>query len=116
MHDFRKIVQERVASLRLAGAAEPNLIEELAQHIEDRYNELRSGGATEAEAYAKSISELDDIHLLDAGLEKSQHMPRRDAVPLGAGPKDNFIADLWRDLRYTCRTMGKIPCSSSLWF
>src|SRR5215470_10645621 len=50
MPDFRKIVRERIATLGLTPAAESGLTEELAQHLADHYQELRSGGATEDEA------------------------------------------------------------------
>jgi len=50
MPDFKKIVRERITALRLEAAAESDLTEELAQHLEDRYRELCNGGATEEEA------------------------------------------------------------------
>lgn len=109
MPDFRNVVRERIASLRLAATAEPDLAEEIAQHLEDRYRELRSGGATEEEAYRKATSELDDMYLMEAGFKRSQRMPKHDAVPAGDVSRGNFIADLWRDLRYTCRTMRRGP-------
>lgn len=109
MRDFRKIVRERIASLRVAAAAEPDLTEELAQHLEDRYQELRSGGATEEEAYRKAAAELDDLYPMEAALETSQRMPQHDTVPAGDISRGNFIADLWRDLRYTGRTIRKSP-------
>jgi predicted permease len=109
MRDFKKIVQERIASLRLDAAAEPGVTEELAQHLEDRYRDLLSGGATEEEAYRKATSELDDMYPMEAGLERSRRMPKYDVVPAGDISGSNFIADCWRDLRYTCRTMRKNP-------
>ena len=44
MRDFRDFVRERIAPLRLQAVAEASLIEELTQHLEDRYRELRSAG------------------------------------------------------------------------
>src|SRR5579863_5758890 len=105
MPDFRKIVKERIATLGLAPAAEPDLIEELSQHLADHYQELRSGGATEEDAYRSAASELDDLYRMRAELARNQRMPRRDPVPVGDQPRGNFLADLWRDVRYTLRTM-----------
>jgi hypothetical protein len=51
MPDFRKIVTERIATLGLTPAAESDLTEELAQHLADHYQELRSGGETEEAAF-----------------------------------------------------------------
>ena len=53
MPDWKSLVRERLAPLRLKPTAESDLAEELAQHLEDRYRELRSGGASEEEAYRK---------------------------------------------------------------
>src|SRR5438105_1385931 len=103
MPDWKKIVQGRIASLRLHGPAESDLTDEFAQHLEDRYQELRSGGASEAEAYQTTLSELDDMYPVKVELKRSQFMPSDD------WREGNLIEDLWRDLRYTSRTLRKNP-------
>src|SRR5690242_10299879 len=103
MPDWKKLVRERMAPLRMEAAAEADLTEELAQHLEDCYQELLSGGASEAEAYQSAIAELDDLYPLRAALDRNQIMPKHDARP------GNFLEDLWRDLRYAIRTMRKSP-------
>ena len=108
MPDFRKIVRERIAALRLQAIAELDLIEELAQHLEDRYKEMRIGGATEPEAYQETVSELDDMYPIEAEM-RNQRMPKHHAVPAGDTLRGNFLVDLWRDLRYTWRTVRKSP-------
>jgi putative ABC transport system permease protein len=109
MPDWKSLVRERLKPLRLTAAKESALSEELAQHLEDYYRELLSGGTSEAEAYRETLAELDDIYTLRAGLERSERMPKHDAVPAGDVRRDNFLEDLWRDLRYAARTMGKSP-------
>ncbi len=109
MPDWKKIVRERLAPLRLNATAESDLTEELAQHLEDRYRELRSGGASDEEAHRQVISDLNDMHPLEAELERNQLMPRHDTVPAGDVRSGNFVEDLWRDLLYTGRTMRKNP-------
>ena len=105
MPDFKKIVQERIASLHLEAAAESSLTEEFAQHLEDRYQELRADGATEHEAYREALSELDDLYPLCTELPTAGS----DAVPAGDVSRSHFIGDLSRDLRYGARTMRKNP-------
>ncbi|MFZ0594542.1 MAG: ABC transporter permease [Bryobacteraceae bacterium] len=109
MPDWKTIVRDRLAHLRLKGTEEIGLVDELAQHLEDTYRELRSGGASEEEAHRKAESGLDDLYPLAAGMGRSERMPKHEAVPAGAMPAGNFIEDTWRDLRYTARTMGKNP-------
>jgi predicted permease len=109
MPDWKNLVRTRLKPLRLTPAAESDLTEELAQHLEDHYRELRSGGASEAEAYRQTIAELDDTYPLRAELERSERMPKYDAVPAGDVKPGNFMEDLWRDLRYSVRTMRRSP-------
>ncbi|HTS78788.1 MAG TPA: hypothetical protein VMG40_21430 [Bryobacteraceae bacterium] len=45
MPDWTHLIRDRIASLHLTPAAEWDLTEELAQHLEDRYRELLAGGA-----------------------------------------------------------------------
>ncbi|MDQ2773527.1 MAG: permease prefix domain 1-containing protein [Acidobacteriota bacterium] len=68
MPDWKSIVRDRIASLRLDGTAESDITDELAQHLEDRYRELCSGGASEKEAYRETLSELDDLYALQTKL------------------------------------------------
>ncbi|HEY3938357.1 MAG TPA: ABC transporter permease [Bryobacteraceae bacterium] len=109
MPDWRNIVRERIASLRLEGASELDLAEEFAQHLEDRYDEYISGGASKEEAYRKAIAELDDLYPLREQLEQSRHLPKYDPVPAGDTARGHFLEDLGRDLRYAGRTMRKSP-------
>src|SRR5713226_8678932 len=109
MHDWKSLVRQRLTALCLTPAAEADLTEELAQHLEDQYRELRSGGSSEEDAYKKALSELDDMYPLKAGLERSQRLGKFDAVPAGDVRPGNFMEDLWRDLRYAVRTLRKSP-------
>ena len=106
MPDWKNLVRERLTSLNLTGTAESDLTEELSQHLEDRYRELCSGGASDEDAYRQTISELDDMYPVRAAFEGSL---KYDAVPAGDARPGNFMEDAWRDLRYAVRTMRKSP-------
>lgn len=107
MPDWKAIVRERLHDLHLQGTAEADLIEEIGEHLRDQYQELLSGGATEEEAYQRTISDLDDVYLLRAGSRRTPQMVRYEPVPRGDARRSNFVEDLWKDLRYAVRTMRK---------
>ena len=105
MPDWKALVRERLAPLGMKPAAESDLADELAQHLDDRYRELRAAGASEENALREAISELDETYPLDAG----ERAPKRDAVPAGDARSGNIFDDLARDLRYALRTMRRSP-------
>src|SRR5579863_3965321 len=107
--DWKSLVQERLQLLRLQAPAEVDLTVEVAQHLEDYYRELCSGGTTEEEAYRRTLSELDDVYALRAGIERSNRMPNHDSVPVGDSRPGTFMEDLVRDLRYGWRVIRKSP-------
>jgi macrolide transport system ATP-binding/permease protein len=104
MRDWKRIVLKRIAPLRMEATAEAELANEVAQHLEDFCRELRSGGASDEEAYQSAIAELDDMYPLRAEFERSESMAKQDDPRTG-----NLLEDLWRDLRYSIRTMRKSP-------
>jgi putative ABC transport system permease protein len=69
MVDWRALVRQRIADDRLDPAAEIDIVEELAQHVEDRYDELRRAGMDEHEATRMSLQELDGAALVNDLLE-----------------------------------------------
>jgi putative ABC transport system permease protein len=109
MRDWSGEVLRRLASLNLPPAREAEIAEEVAQHLEDRYQELVAGGATEDEARCLALEELSDEDLLARGLRRvEQEMAREPIVPGGEG-RSNFIASIWQDLRYGLRQLRRNP-------
>ncbi len=61
MHDWRKIIRERVNRVTMARPRREALVTELANHLEDFHKELIASGVAEAEATAKCLEQLNDI-------------------------------------------------------
>ena len=59
MPDWREEIAGRLSSLKLDSNRENEIVEELSQHLEDRYNELVSGGARDEDARSAVLMELD---------------------------------------------------------
>jgi len=109
MADWRAIVRARLTDLRLNPSAESELIEGLAQHLDDLHRDLQSGGASDEDAYTETLSELDDICALRTGIDRNQLMGKHEAVPVGDATSRTLVDDLRRDLHYAGRTLRSNP-------
>ncbi|MDF2776399.1 MAG: MacB-like periplasmic core domain protein, partial [Geminicoccaceae bacterium] len=83
MPEWRDEIRRRLASLRLTPADEANVAEELQQHLDDRYHDLRTTGATDAEARRGALEEIDEDELVNAHV-RSARRRTLGAVQLGA--------------------------------
>ena len=107
MPDWSSEIEKLVGGLKLDPAREAEILEELGQHLGDRYEELLAGGAKEEEAYRAVIAELEGGKLtasLSAVLWPARPAPvpgYEDAVGVAAG--------LWRDLRHGVRLLRLDP-------
>jgi hypothetical protein len=61
MHDWRKIIRERLNRVTMTRQRREALVTELANHLEDFHAELIASGVTKAEATAKCLEQLNDI-------------------------------------------------------
>ena len=95
-------IRARLASLRLAPTREAEIVEELSQHLDDRYHELLAGGASPDEAQRAAL------RALRSGPVLAQHLsPLRQAHPpppitLGA-TSGHGLGDLRQDARHARR-------------
>ena len=64
--DWRRIVRDRLATLELDPAFKHDVVEELSQHLEQRYVELRSRGASAEVARVGVLRELDAEGFVEA--------------------------------------------------
>ncbi|MFY9611384.1 MAG: ABC transporter permease [Blastocatellia bacterium] len=108
MPDWKKEIRQRLTGLALEPTREAEIVEELSQHLDDRYTELRSGGATQAEASRIALADLSDSKLLARELRRVEKLVTGDNIVLGNRRK-NMIGDLRQDLRYGLRMLRKNP-------
>jgi len=109
MHEWTKEILKRLAGLNLSPAREAEIVEEVAQHLEDRYQELVAGGLTEDQARRTALEELRGEDLLARGLRRVEQEAIPEPVVPGGGGKAAFLASIWQDVRYGLRMLRKNP-------
>src|SRR5262249_27051649 len=85
------------------------ITEEISQHLDDRYRELRAGGANADEAFRAALAELNDDELLERELRAIRLGVPREPIVWGATGRRNMFANVWQDFRYSARMLRKSP-------
>jgi putative ABC transport system permease protein len=109
MPDWKQEIRARLAGLKLPPTREAEIVEELSQHLEDRYRELLSERLSELEARSVLLAELQDSRLFARELMRAEQSATADPVVLGTNRRSNMVADFWQDLRYGTRMIVKKP-------
>src|SRR5829696_2241584 len=108
MPDWKNEVRRRLSALKLEPAREGEIVEELAQHLEDVYQRSIAKGLTEHEATRMALRELADADSLPNELKRTQKTFYEPPVPGGTG-RSNLFTDFIQDLRYAARMQRKNP-------
>src|SRR5215813_12886979 len=109
MPEWKAEIRQRLTDLPLAPTREAAIVEELAQYLDDCYDELLAGGATEAEAYRMALAELSDNELLARELGRVERQVAPEPIVFGTNRRTKMIADLRQDLRFGARMLLKNP-------
>lgn len=106
MPDWSDDLGARMAAVQLTPAREAEIVEELSQHLDDRYEGLRSSGASAADAHRLAIEELDEAGGLERRMQglSQAHMP---PVVIHGQPGAHPLRGIWSDVRYAVRTVTR---------
>src|SRR5688500_6218986 len=106
--DWAPHVRPRLSSLRLSATRGNEIVEELSQHLDDRWRELVAGGTPEDEATRLALAEFRDGNLLARYLAPLQQAQTPAPITPGA-TTGHAIRDVGQDLRYATRVLRKQP-------
>src|SRR5215468_6572603 len=109
MPDWKRLVHQHLAPLRLLPEREIEIAEELATHLESVYDDSLAGGAAPEDAYRAALAELRESETLQQELRRVERLSPQEPIALGTNRRTNMIADLWQDLRYGARMLSKNP-------
>ena len=105
---WTKEVRTRLLSLRLSPTRESEIVEELSQHLDDRWRELISGGASSDEATRLALAEFRDGDALARYMAPLRQAHATLPVTPGA-PSGPGLTVLMQNLRYVVRVFWKQP-------
>jgi putative ABC transport system permease protein len=107
--EWKAEIYRQLASLRLEPARELEIAEELAQHMEDHYQELLAAGTATDEARRLTLAELMKSQLLTRELQCVERQVNPEPITFGNDWRKSMLTDFWQDLRYGARLLRKNP-------
>src|SRR5689334_25436045 len=97
--DWAPPVRARLASLRLSPPREAEIVDELSQHLDDRYHDLIAAGSTPDEASRLALADFQSNDLLAQRMAALRQARGTASTPVGA-PTGHLFSDVWQDVRY----------------
>jgi macrolide transport system ATP-binding/permease protein len=108
MPDWKPEIRAQLSGLKLEAARELEIIEEVSQHLDDRYEECLSRGCSGEEACTLVLTELSSGSFLANELSRSEPKVYEERAR-SVTRKGNHMENLLRDLRYSARMLRKNP-------
>jgi len=123
MRDWKRYVREHLPALNVAAAREREIVEELAQQLEQEFAQALARGVSADEAELRAKSQISDWEALGRDIAKAERpiasevarrvpvnwQPQIAEVQLRKWRGGMMVADLIQDARYALRMLRKNP-------
>ena len=109
MREWRNEIRRRLAPLNLSPVRESEIVDELAQHCDDRYRELRESGASESDAHAAALAEIADDEALRREVARVERPAPVTLPPPGAERRGSWFSSIWQDAQHAGRRLRRTP-------
>ena len=113
MPEWADDVRQALSSLRLSPTRETEIVEELSQHMDDRWRELMAGGASAEEAARITRAEFKGGSMLAKDLAPLRQAQTNPPIT-PAAPTGRVLGDLLLDVRYASRMFRKQPAFTAV--
>ncbi len=124
MTDWKRHVELRLPRLALPAPREAEILEELAELLEDTYNDARASGGSHQEAMARAEAQMPEGAALARRIEQAETPvaarmpaalhPEQIDDKLGSSKRGTFMSNFLHDVKYAARMLGKHPGFTAL--
>ena len=108
MRNWREEIERRLPGAARRSARLDEVLQELSEHLDERFDELRAGGMGEAEATRLVLDELNESSALQREIALMTGT-RIAPPPIGEGHRASVFGDLVQDVRFGLRMLRKSP-------
>ena len=113
MSEWAQAVRQRLVSHDVDPTRHSAVIDELAQHLDERYAALLARGMAVSEARRTVAEELED-EALERELRRMERGQPPSSPAIGASPGSGVLSSLAQDLGYAARTLRSSPGFSAI--
>ena len=109
MPDFKSEIRTSLAALNLSPTREEEIVEELSQDLQERFEQALSHGASEEEAKQLVLNELILPVPIGNELKRVEQPARSTGSAIGTQKARNRFAGFWDDIWFGLRMLRKQP-------
>jgi len=109
MSEWQQEIRQRLARLSIRPEREAEIVDELAQHLDEFVRERVAGGTSEDVARREALADLDVTGALARRLASTEVSQPLNLPPPGAPARGRWVSQVWQDVRLALRGLRRRP-------